>query len=115
MQEFNLSIMEKIYILYEFFYGLRKTAPKPDRYAIWQKCDEELLGILENIYIASRVDKVRKSEMLWEVDLQLNFIKILVRFMKGVKTLDNKSYGIIKKSLDEIGRMLGGWMNSLKA
>jgi hypothetical protein len=34
--------------------------------------------------------------------------------MKDVKAIDNKKYTIIQSEVDEIGRMLGGWIKSLK-
>lgn len=34
--------------------------------------------------------------------------------MKDIKTLDIKKYVTIEASIDEIGRMLGGWIRSAK-
>jgi putative aminopeptidase FrvX len=34
--------------------------------------------------------------------------------MKDVKAIDSKKYVLIEAHLDEIGRMLGGWIKSTK-
>jgi len=34
--------------------------------------------------------------------------------MKEVKTIDNKKYATLQELVDEIGRMLGGWIKSTK-
>jgi hypothetical protein len=34
--------------------------------------------------------------------------------MKEVKTIDNKKYILLEEMVDEIGRMLGGWIKSTK-
>ena len=51
--------------------------------------------------------------MLEKVSLNLNVLRILLRPMKEIKTIDNKKYTAFEEILDEIGRMLGGWMRSL--
>jgi hypothetical protein len=51
---------------------------------------------------------------LESASLKLNFLRVFARLMKGVKAIDNKRYVAIEASLDEIGRMLGGWLRSSK-
>jgi tyrosine-protein phosphatase YwqE len=34
--------------------------------------------------------------------------------MKDIKAIDDKKYILIEANLDEIGRMLGGWIKSTK-
>jgi hypothetical protein len=34
--------------------------------------------------------------------------------MKDIKAIDTKKYIIIEANLDEIGRMLGGWIKSTR-
>jgi len=34
--------------------------------------------------------------------------------MKEIKVIDNKKYTAIETIIDEIGRMLGGWIKSTK-
>lgn len=39
----------------------------------------------------------------------------LIRLTKEVRTIDNQKYTQLEKIINEIGRMLGGWIKSTKS
>ena len=39
---------------------------------------------------------------------------MLIRLSNEIRVLDNKKYLILQEKLQEIGRMIGGWMKSIK-
>ena len=43
---------------------------------------------------------------------KLNFLRVFIRLMSDVKAIDNKKYLSLESNVDEIGRMLGGWIKS---
>lgn len=49
-----------------------------------------------------------------EASLNIDLLKILIRLCKEVKVLDDKKYLKLQKKLQEIGKMLGGWLKSLR-
>ena len=53
-------------------------------------------------------------QSLKRASLKLNILRVFLRLMKEVKTLDNKKYITLQTLVDEIGRMLGGWIKSTK-
>ncbi len=112
-EEINIPIFKKSYDFYKAFYIFRTTIPKQDKYAIWQKAENLAIEILEGIMTASYKSKFEKSAVLEKVSLNLNLLRMLLRLMKEVKTIDNKKYTALEEILDEIGRMLGGWIRSL--
>ena len=57
--------------------------------------------------------QVEKLPTLKNVSLKLNFLRVFVRLMKDVKSIDTAKYIKLQDMIDEIGRMLGGWMRSL--
>ena len=114
MNEFDLPIFKKSYDTYILFYSLRLEIPRQDRYTIWQKCEDALLEILEGILFASQMSKAEKLPVLEKTSMRLNFLRVFIRLMKDVKAIDNRKYLSIEVSLDEIGRMLGGWIKSTK-
>ena len=101
-------------VLYKTFYNYRLSIPKQDRYVIWQKCESLLLEILEGILLASQQFKVEKVPTLENTSVKLNLLRVFIRLMKDINALDSKKYVIIEANLDEIGRMLGGWIKSMK-
>ena len=62
----------------------------------------------------SALPKCEKLPILERASLKLNFLRVFIRLMKEVKTLDNKKYVSLQEDVDEVGRMLGGWIKSTK-
>ena len=114
MNDLDIPIIKKSYDLYKQFYNLRLTVPKQDRYALWLKCENLLITILEGILMGSQQSKMEKLPTLEKVSIKLNFLKVCVRLMKDIKAINPKTYIIIEAELDGIGKMLGGWIKSTK-
>lgn len=114
MNEFDIPIFKKAYDLYKTLYSYRGTVPKQDRFTIWPKCENTVLDLVEAILLASQSYKAEKLLVLNKANLKLNFVRVFVRLMKEIRTIDNKKYTILQEMLDEIGRMLGGWIKSSK-
>ncbi len=114
MDDFDIPIFKKVYDLYKTFYGCRAVIAKQDRYTIWQRCENIILDILEGILSASQTSKSEKLPILEKTSVKLNFLRVFLRLMKEMKTIDIKKYVTLEESVDEIGRMLGGWIRSTK-
>ena len=114
MDDFDIPIFKRAYELYKAFYGYRDGIPKQDRHTIWQRCENIILDILENILLASQTYKAEKLPALEKASLKLNVLRVFLRLMKEVKTIDGKKYVTLEGLVDEIGRMLGGWIKSTK-
>lgn len=114
MDELDIPIFKKAYELYKTFYNLRLSVSKQDRYTIWQRCENVILDILENILLASQLRKSDKLPVLEKTSLKLNLLRVFVRLCKEIKAIDNKKYLLLQEIIDEIGRMLGGWIKSTK-
>jgi len=114
MNDLDIPILKKSYDLYKEFYNLRLTVPKQDRYTLWQKCESMLVEILQGLLYASQQSKIEKLPTLEKTSVKLNFLKICIRLTKDVKAINPKTYIILEANLDEIGKMLGGWIKSTK-
>ena len=114
MEDFDIPIFKKIYDLYKQFYILRKSVTKQDRYTLWQRCENVLLDILENILLASQLSKADKLPVLQQASLKLNFLRIFLWLMKETKSLAANKYVTLQRDVDEVGRMLGSWIKSTK-
>src|SRR3990167_1256112 len=114
MDDFDIPIFKSSYDLYKTFYSYRAIVPKQDRFTIWQRCDSILLDVLEGILTASQTPKDEKLPILQRTSMKLNFLRVFIRLMKDTKSIDNKKYLTLETMIDEIGRMLGGWIRSTK-
>lgn len=115
MNEFDIPIFKKSYDLYKTLHEYRRLVPKQDRFTIFERVDAVTLDIIEGILLASSQQKTIKLLTLERVSLKLNMLRILIRLMKDTKALDTKKYVALESSIDEIGRMLGGWIRSIRA
>jgi len=109
---FDIPIFTKSYELYKIFYSYLPVFPKKDRYTLGQKCENILLDLVEAIMLASSLTKQEKSPILKRASLKLDLLKVLFRLGKDLKILDNKKYLVLEGYLQEIGRMLGGWIKT---
>ena len=114
MDEFDMPIFKRAYSLYRDFYSIRSSVSKQDRYTIYLRIENLMLEIIEGILEAGQQSKIEKLPTLEKVSLKLNFLRVLIRLMKDVKAIDIKKYTTFEESVDEIGRMLGGWIKSTK-
>lgn len=108
----NIPIFTKTYELYKVFYGYLSLFPKKDRYTLGQKCGIVLLEILEAVILASSLSKQEKLPILKRASLKVDTLKVLFMLGKDLKVIDNKKYLILDNSLQEIGKMFGGWIKA---
>lgn len=76
-----------------------------------QKIDNTALEILEAITLAG-ISSQNKLNLLEKASQKLDLLKILIRLADDLKILDNKKYLEIQQKIQEIGKMLGGWIKS---
>jgi len=86
--------------------------PKKDRYAIGQRIENGILGLIEDIITASQLSKSEKVPTLQGASIKLDVLKVLIRCCKDLKIIDNKNYLLLESQLQEIGKMLGGWIKA---
>ena len=112
MNDFDTPIFRKTYDLYKTFYGYRADISKQDRYTIWQKCESLILEVLEAVLLAGHIGKIEKLPILESASSKLNLLRVFIRLMCDIKAIDNRKYLTLQSDIDEIGRMLGGWIKS---
>lgn len=108
----DIPLFTKTYELYKLFYGFLGSFPKKDRYSLGQKTEAVLLDLLEAIILASGLPKEEKPPVLHKASLKLDVLKILFRLAKDIQALDTKKYILLEERVQEIGKMLGGWIKA---
>ena len=115
MDEFDIPIFKKTYNLYRQAYEFRQAIPKQDRHVLWQKVEGNILEIIENILEASALAKEKKLPILENASLKLNTLRVFVRLAHDTKAIDHKKYTLLQENIEEVGRMLGGWIRSFRS
>jgi hypothetical protein len=102
----------KICEFYKLCHDSIKNFPKTERYSLGQKTENTILELLELTLKASFVPRWEKMPYLKEADQKINLLKILIRVSGEIKILRDKKYFLLEERLQEIGRMLGGWIKN---
>ena len=114
MNEFDIPIFQHSYDLYKQMHLLRSKITKQDRFTLWQRVENVTLTIIEDLLNAGSIPKADKLPVLESVSKNLNLLRVLLRLAKDTKTIDIKRYDQMQSAIDEIGRMLGGWIKQVK-
>ena len=64
--------------------------------------------------IITAFKRYHKKTTLTDMDIELTMLKRMIRTAKDMRYLDTKKYKIWSEKLIEIGKMLGGWVKSVK-
>jgi hypothetical protein len=114
MQQTDIPIIQKTYDLYRALHGLQKGVPKMERHSLWQKVETTTLDALESILKTGYLSPEKRTEHLLRASLQIDMLRLFIRLSFDIKAINQKSYMALQEAVDEIGRMLGGWIKSLK-
>ena len=112
MNENEIPIVKKVHDLYKTFHDYRRVIPKQDRFTIYERSENTILIILECVLEAGYSKQVNKTAVLDKASVKLNILRFFVRTLKETKAIDIKKYIILQEMINEIGRMLGGWIRS---
>ena len=111
--KFEISIIHKTYKFYLLLNEYIDYFPKRSRYTIGQKAENKALELMEWLYLARSKKGPSKLLIINKADIQLQILKTIIRLTKDTKSLDMQKHLRLEEGLQEIGRMLGGWIKSL--
>ena len=100
--------------MYKLWDGLRNHFPKKSRYSLGAKIDGLFLDAPELLFIASYMPREQKSPFLKRASAKLDTLKFFLQISWELKVLDNAKYTAISEPLNEIGKMLGGWVKGVE-
>ncbi len=104
-------IFHKTYELILWFWPIVNKFPKSQRFVLGQRVENALIDFLELI-IEAKNSKIKISA-LTKASIKLDKLRILVRLAKDLHFISIKQYQFAVMMIDEIGKMLGGWLRSL--
>ena len=111
--QFGLSIIQKLVGAYKLWHEFVPDLPKNSRYTLGQKIDFLFLDVIENTIKAGYSGKIEKEIFLKRGSVKLDLLKFFLQLSWQIKSLEDKKYIRLSEKLDEIGRMLGGWIKYL--
>lgn len=109
---FDLPIFTKLYELYILLDQRIVSFPKAKRYTLGQKLDTLVLDVFELLFAFPNSDQ--KVKTLSYMSGKLDLLKILLRCAKDTGCIQFKHYVELQAILQELGKMTGGWLRSIK-
>jgi hypothetical protein len=84
--------------------------PRNHRFVLGEQIERSLYDVLEILIRAK--DTRNRQELLEQANLLLEILRFQMRLAKDLQCLKVESYGFAAKAVDEIGRLVGGWLKS---
>ena len=87
--------------------------PRIHRFGIAERIQDTLLDFQDNLTAAGKVQAHDKLQLLRDADVQLEQIRVWIRFCRDLKLITINQYEHVSRMISEVGRLLGGWIKKL--
>jgi hypothetical protein len=82
--------------------------PRDQRFLLGDRIENMLLDILEDLIDATYTKE--KVNILKRTNLRLEKLRFLIRLSSDMRFINLGSYEFSSRGIDEVGRMVGGWI-----
>lgn len=110
----NTPIILEVYGFFKLFHKVLVKFPKCDKHSLGIEIEKHILTVIKQLMDCSVSSPVVKKEILPKISINIDLTKLLIRLCYDIKAIDLKTYIRLQEKLQTIGRMLGGWIRSLK-
>ena len=84
--------------------------PRNHRFVLGERIERNLYDLLETL-IKARYTRQRQA-LLEQANLSLEILRFQLRLAKDLQCLKTNSYAFAAQAIDEIGKLVGGWLKS---
>jgi hypothetical protein len=109
-REQELVVITKSYDLILWSCHHTSKFPRNHRFVLGERLERNLYDLLE-LLIRAKYTRNRQ-ESLHQANLLLEILRFQMRLAKDLQCLKVQSYGFAAKAIDEIGKLVGGWLRS---
>jgi hypothetical protein len=106
----ELIVITKTYDLTLWSHHHTGKFPRNHRFVLGERIERNLYELLETL-IQAKYTRQRQP-LLEQANLSLEILRFQMRLAKDLQCLRVESYGFASKAIDEIGRLVGGWLKS---
>jgi four helix bundle protein len=103
--------VQKTYDLILWVVPILVTFPKSHKFLLGDRIESKLLDLLDNL-LAAYYSKERE-QALRQASLEVEQVRFLFRLVKDLGIVNVEKYKNASEKVDEIGKMIGGWMKTL--
>ena len=106
----GIPIISKLADVYKQWHLYIQHIPKITRHTLGQKIDNCFTDCIELALRASHEQREEKVKTLQELNTSFDTLKFFLHLLWEVKAMNTNKFTEIAHGLNEIGRMIGGWM-----
>lgn len=114
MQTKSEPIVLRAYELLKHAVPTLNRLPKNQKFIFGDRLQNHLSDLLESLLEAVYLPAEAKKPLLAAVNMRLEKLRFLFRLGHELGFFSSKQYEEFARRTDEIGRMTGGWLRSLK-
>ena len=108
----NLIILTKLEELDAYSHKALVQFPKYEKFVLCAEIRQTLTAIIR---LTVRTAKMYyKKTTLQDLDIEIEYLRSLIRKAHRLEYINTRKYEIWIKHVNEIGKMAGGWINSVK-
>src|SRR5262245_64033902 len=104
----ELTVLTKTYDLILWSCHHTGKFPRNHRFVLGERIERNLYDLLETLIRAKYTRQ--RQELLEQANLLLEILRFQMRLARDLQCLKVDSYGFAAKAIDEIGRLVGGWL-----
>jgi hypothetical protein len=106
----ELIVITKTYDLILWSCNHTSRFPRSHRFVLGERIERNLYDVLE-ILIQAKYTRNRQV-LLERANLTLEILRFQMRLAKDLQCLKTNSYAFAAQAIDEIGKLIGGWLKS---
>jgi len=100
---------------YQLWLFAHRNFPRIERLGLGKKIDSSFLDVLEFTFASIYLHPEQKIILLNRTIVKLDHVKFFMQLAWENKLIQTDKYTVISKSLEEIGRQLGGWKKGIES
>ncbi|MEA3351525.1 MAG: diversity-generating retroelement protein Avd [Chloroflexota bacterium] len=104
-------IFTRTYDLIRWLIPVTVKFPRQQRFVLAQALQKTALELQEKLIEASFADRPR--QILQQADVTLTKLRFYLRLCRDLKLLSMGQYEHVARMVNEIGRLLGGWIKTV--
>jgi len=106
----ELTVITKTYDLILWSCNHTSQFPRNHRFVLGERLERNLYDLLDTL-IQAKYTRQRQP-LLEQANLVLEILRFQMRLAKDLQCLKVNSYAFAAKAIDEIGKLVGGWLKS---
>lgn len=106
----EIPAVTKLYDIIRWMIPQVEKLPRRYKFTLGDRIINNLLDSLEVLIEAAYTKN--KYRLLKDLNLKLEKLRFLLRLAKDLKALSIKKYGYITGEINELGKMIGGWIKA---